>query len=239
MEARFIKRPHKVEDFQAMFCYIYHELNEKEYPKDADLIARLVEEITKLMEFARKDRRSLFREQLANIFSWSMAVANRLHIDIQEALWAKYPGVCPYCLKDRDCICGTEHPTVENKERVLRRLRRESEDRKPQTIKDHQKLHRRLYGWQHDRELPIVVAAHLIEEAGEVSCAYRHLQMANSDAARNFLLNELVAEMADVISWMFALANRLDFNLADAVWEYYPYECVKCSKGPCVCREIL
>ncbi|MBI2042241.1 MAG: hypothetical protein HYT21_00600 [Candidatus Nealsonbacteria bacterium] len=239
MEAEFIERPQSVSDFQRMFRYIYHALNEAEYPKDGDLIARLIEEITRLMEFARKDRRTLFKEQMANIFSWSMAVVNRLGIDPQEALWEKYPGVCPYCLREKDCICGTEHPIVENKELALRRFRRERADRRPQTLKDHQELHLRLYSWQHDRELPIVVAAHLVEEAGEVSCAYRRLGMANSDTAKNFLFNELISEMADVMSWMFALANRLDFDLSEAIWEYYPYECVKCQKGPCVCQEVI
>jgi len=46
-------------------------------------------------------------------------------------------------------------------------------------------------------------------------------------------------EMSYFISWIFAFANRLEFDLADAIWEYYPYECVKCHKGPCICKEIL
>ena len=238
-QTKFLERPQSAKEFQEMFRHIYHDLNTQQYKKDKDLIARLIEEITKLMEHARKDRRMLFRAQLTNIFSWSMAVTNRLEINIQEALWYKYPGVCPYCLKEKDCICGTEHPIIKNKEIVLRRLRRERAGREPQTLTEYQTLHGRLYSWQHDRELPIVIAAHLVEEAGEVSYAHRHLEIAKKSKTRDYWLNSVREEMSDVISWMFALANRLEFNLADVIWEYYPYECVKCHKGPCICEEIL
>ena len=234
-----LERPKSIEEFQKMFRRIYHELNARYYKKNEELIARLNEEITYLMEHARKDRRSAFREQLANIFSWHMAVANRLGIDIQEALWYKYPGVCPYCLREKDCICGTEHPVVEDKERKLCQLRQEYAGHEPQTIIEHQAFHRRLYGWQHDRELPIIIAAHIVEEGGEVSHAYRHFTMARNPKEKDCWRNRAREEMADVFSWMFALANRLEFDLADAVWEYYPYECVKCHEGPCVCKEIL
>jgi len=148
-------------------------------------------------------------------------------------------GACPYCFKEKDCICGTEHPIIGNKEFILHNLRQECAGHEPQTLKEHQELHCRLYSWQHDRELPIVIAAHLVEEAGEVSHAYRHFEMAKNPKTRDYWLNSVREEMSDVISWMFALANRLEFNLADVIWEYYPYECVKCHEGPCICTEIL
>lgn len=238
-KAELLERPQGVEEFQKMFRYIYHELNTQQYKEDKDLIARLIEEITKLMEHARKDRRAAFREQLTNIFSWFMAVANRLEINIQEALWYKYPGICPYCFKEKDCICGTEHPVIEDKEVKLRRLRREHAGREPRTLTGHQALHDRLYSWQHDCELPIVITAHLVEEAGEVSYAHRHFIMARNLKEKDSLRNSICEEMADILSWMFALANRLEFDLADAVWEYYPYECVKCHEAPCICKETL
>ncbi len=232
-------KPQSVKDFQGMFYEIYHELNTRCYNKNGELIARLNEEISCLMEHARKDRRSAFREQLANIFSWHIAVANRLDINIQEALWYKYPGICPYCFKDKDCVCGTEHPEVEDKELKLAQLRREYAGHEPQTLAEHQALHKRLYGWQHERELPIIIAAHLVEEGGEVSHAYRHFMMAKDQIEKDCWRNRAREEMADVLSWMFALANRLEFDLADAIWEYYPNQCVKCHEKPCACKEIL
>lgn len=238
-KAESLERPRSVKEFQEMFCYIYHGLNGRLYKTDRELIDCLVEKICLLMEDARKDRRVALKEQLAHVFSWYMAVANRLGIDIQEVLWHKYPGVCPYCLREKDCMCGTEHPVIGGKELKLRRLRRERAGHEPRTLAGHQALHGRLYSWQHDRELPITIAAHIVEEIGEVSCAQRHFVIERNREKKNDLWNEVLAEMADVLSWMFALANRLEFDLADVVWEYYPYECVKCHKGPCICKETL
>ena len=239
IEKMKLEKPQSVEEFQKMSRYIYHDLNTQRYEEDGKLIARLIEEISHLMEYARKDRRKAFRMQLANIFSWSMAVANRLEINIQEALWYKYPGACPYCLREKDCICGTEHPIIDGKEIILRRLRREHAGREPKTLAEHQALHKRLYSWQHERELPIVIAAHLVEEAGEISYAHRHFEMAKDREEKDHYLNDTCEEMSDVFSWMFALANRLEFDLADAVWEYYPYECVKCHEASCICKEVI
>jgi len=219
-----LERPKSLRDFQQMNIHIYGKKNREKY-RDEELVARLIEEISVLMEHARKDMRQRFRLQLANIFSWYNAVANRLGLGLQEILWNKYPGVCSYCMRDRDCMCGTEHPVqIENKEFVLRGLRLDREGREPTTLSEHQAFHARLYAWQHDRELPIVIAAHLVEEAGETSAAFRHKDREG-----------LSDEMADICSWIFALATRMEFDLADAVWEYYPYACVKCHAPQCIC----
>ncbi len=235
-EEKLLERPRSVEGFQKMFRYIYYEVNERKYKKDDELIDRLMEEIACLTEYARKDRRAAFIRKTADIFSWHMGVCNRLGVDIQEALWRKYPGVCPYCLKEKDCICGTEHPKIADAELKLRRLRRERRGREPKTLAGHQALHRRLYSWQHDCELPIIIVAHMVEEIGEVSYAHRHFVMAEDTVQKNRFWDNVCEELTDVLSWMFALANRLEFDLADTVWEYYPYECADCHEGPCICK---
>src|SRR4051812_35432658 len=45
------------------------------------------------------------KRHLAKMFGWSCALATRLSIPAENALWAKYPGVCPRCL-ERSCTCG-------------------------------------------------------------------------------------------------------------------------------------
>jgi hypothetical protein len=37
--------------------------------------------------------------------SWLFALANKLNVDIEEAVLNRYPGVCPYCLSQR-CVCA-------------------------------------------------------------------------------------------------------------------------------------
>lgn len=222
-----LERPRTLAEFQKMFCYIYERADQ--HYSHTELVARLIEEITAIMELARKDEQERFPEQLARIFSWYCSVANLLGISLQEALWQKYPGVCSYCLREENCICAIEHPDIPDKEDALRRLRRERHGREPETLRDHQALHHRLYYRQNRRIFPIQTAAHLAEEAGEVSRSFRRGD-----------LEALEGEMADVASWIFALANRVvpSCDLSDAIWRQYPYECEKCRKDQCQCPDL-
>ncbi|MBI4087513.1 MAG: hypothetical protein HY434_01645 [Candidatus Liptonbacteria bacterium] len=219
---RQLVRPESVRGYQEMFREVYGPANER-YP-DSDLFLRLIEEIASVMEVVRKDDLHELPVQLARVYAWWNAVANRIKIDLQEALWLKYPGVCSYCLRTENCFCAVEHPNVPRREDILRRLRRER-GHEPQSLKGHQELHQRLYGRQNRRILAIQTASHLAEEAGEISREFRHRGVEG-----------LQDEMADVGSWIFALANRCGFDIADAVWELYPYECETCHVFVCSCK---
>lgn len=225
-------QPQTVREYQEMLASIYTKANER-YSGN-DLFLRLLEEISKIMEMVRKDvvllasGREKFASQLARTYSLWNALATRLDIDLQEALWNKFPAVCSYCLRDAEskCICAVEHLRIPDDERelVLRRLRKER-SREPKTLRDHQELHRKLYGLQNSRIPLQSTADHLAEEMGEVSREFRHQNLAR-----------LRGEMADIGSWLFALACRLEINLSQKVWEQYPYECEKCRKPECTCK---
>lgn len=219
-----LNEPKMLSEFQKMSHYIYGKANRRY--SDVELLLRLIEEIAVVMELARKDYRDEFQIQIPRIFSWYNAVANRLDINLQDILWHKYPGVCPYCMRDRDCLCGLEHPDMPDKENILRRLRRERDEREPLSLREHQLFHKRLYGRQNARIMLFQTAAHLVEEAGEVSRAFRH---GNRE--------ELCDEMADVASWIFALATRLKLDLHTTFWRRYPYECEKCHYSRCRCDQ--
>ncbi|MBI2109130.1 MAG: hypothetical protein HYT93_03045 [Parcubacteria group bacterium] len=226
-------RPETVPEFQAMFEHIYGAVNRKHYSDD-HLVRRLMEEINVAMELARKDRRDAFAIQLPNIYSWYNAVANRYGIDLQEVLWKKYPGICSYCLRESNCVCGIEHPEIskEDKAILLRRLRREREGREPKTLREHQELHARLYRWQNERIMPIQVVAHLAEEAGELSRDLRHCKSGEAD-------DDACGEMADIASWMFATATRLSLSpIDDLVWQRFSYECDLCHSDECQCKIV-
>lgn len=217
-----VRRPFTVVGYQNMFASIYTEANKKY--SDPELLLRLLEEVSVVMEIVRKDKREDLPEQLARTYAWVNGLANRLQIQLQEVLWNKFPNVCSYCMRAENCSCAVEHPTIQNKETILRRLRRDR-SKEPKSLKEHQELHGKLYGRQNDRLIVIQVAAHLAEEAGEISRDFRHHDM-----------EKLGGEMSDVLSWIFALANRLHIDLEKTVWEQYPHECEKCQKIVCVCE---
>jgi len=224
-----IQRPKTPEEFQTMNEYIYDEKN-REFYSDGDLIRRLQEVVALLSKVVRKDKRDLFGLYVADVFSWYNANANRHGLDVQEIMWARFPGVCSYCMQFSKCLCGMNHPEEEPEEKAkrLRAFLIDREGREPQTLAGHQDFHRTLYLWHHEGEDPVRIVQHIGEEVAEVSEALRHKDMEN-----------VAKEMADVLSWILTFCNRMDIDLEGVMWRIYPYECRKCEKAPCVCEEMV
>ena len=65
------------------------------------------------------------------------------------------------------------------------------------------------------------------EELGELSDAI--LRSKNK--------NELSDEVADVFAWVCSIANLLDIDLSEALYNKYSGVCSKCGKTPCECTE--
>ncbi|TFF97977.1 MAG: nucleotide pyrophosphohydrolase [Promethearchaeota archaeon] len=65
----------------------------------------------------------------------------------------------------------------------------------------------------------------LVEEVGELATEL--------NKGRN--KKNISEEMADIFAWMCSLANLLDIDLDQAVFEKYPKKCPKCGSNPCQC----
>jgi len=227
MTTDVLKRPLTLGEFRAMNKHTYWEKN-KAF-SDAFLVARVLQVAALLLELAAKDYRDEFPRQLADLFSWYNALANRLELDVQKIFWQKYPGVCSYCFRPENCICQIEHPSESPEKAIrLRGFRIDREGREPLTLAAWQEFNGRLYAWQHEREIPLITAAKIVEEAAEVSEAFHHNDM-----------ESVANEMADVLSRLLTFATRMKIDLADAMWYFYPYACRKCEEEFCVCEEMV
>ena len=49
---------------------------------------------------------------------------------------------------------------------------------------------------------------------------------------------EIASEVGDVFAWLCSLANLLDIDLSDALYQKYSGVCSKCKKSPCECTEF-
>ena len=65
------------------------------------------------------------------------------------------------------------------------------------------------------------------EELGELSDAI----------LRSRSRNELSDEIADVFAWVCSIANLLDIDLSEALYNKYSGVCSKCGRTPCECTE--
>ncbi|MGY5861392.1 MAG: MazG nucleotide pyrophosphohydrolase domain-containing protein [Candidatus Thorarchaeota archaeon] len=65
------------------------------------------------------------------------------------------------------------------------------------------------------------------EELGELSDA----------VLRSKSGKEMSDEIADVFAWLCSIANLLDIDLSEALYNKYNGVCSKCGKTPCECTE--
>ena len=94
-------------------------------------------------------------------------------------------------------------------------------------IHEFQDLMKKLY-LEKDRERgKAKTALKLMEEVGELAEA---ILLENEE--------KVAEEMADIIAWVFSIANLYDINLSEAFREKYNNVCPKCDKNPCICDSI-
>ncbi|MBC7113690.1 MAG: nucleotide pyrophosphohydrolase [Candidatus Methanomethyliales bacterium] len=65
----------------------------------------------------------------------------------------------------------------------------------------------------------------LVEEIGELSVAIRKKEIKN-----------IKEEFADVLAWLFSLANVLNIDISNCFMEKYCYVCPRCKSSPCKCN---
>ncbi|NVM17787.1 MAG: nucleotide pyrophosphohydrolase [Candidatus Lokiarchaeota archaeon] len=68
----------------------------------------------------------------------------------------------------------------------------------------------------------------LIEEMGELAT------LLNSTGIDKKKVSE---ELADIIAWAISIANILDIDIEEALFNKYPNKCKKCSSSPCICEK--
>ncbi|MFX1394189.1 MAG: MazG nucleotide pyrophosphohydrolase domain-containing protein [Promethearchaeota archaeon] len=68
----------------------------------------------------------------------------------------------------------------------------------------------------------------LVEELGELARTIKDQKIDKKRASE---------EIADVIAWINSLANLLDIDVEEALFDKYPNKCRKCNSLPCRCRK--
>jgi NTP pyrophosphatase (non-canonical NTP hydrolase) len=183
-----------------------------------------------VLKNARKEYHDRMLEQIANVYSRLNTVANRLGINLQDALWHKFPGACPYCLRPKNCQCLLNHPReISASDPKLTRLRKMVE-KTPTRLRDHQFLQHKIYFNQNQLFDLRNLSSRLVEETCELS-----------EACRGGDQEAILGEAADVASFIFAICNLMNKNrknheciyIDQLVLAHYPWQCKKCHRNVC------
>ena len=206
-------------ELQELNTAIYGIANDRIY-SNHDFSLKIQRYTTMALKAIRKGRFDQVPWCLVMATSWTMALANRMHIDLDDEIWQRFPGACPYCA-GKKCSC---------KERRLTRATDLPHDDplRPRTVREYQKMFARIYSANTLDDSK----SHLAEEIAEVAEAVQHY----SATHRPELFEEIRLELTDVVSCVFAVSNCMPFDLASSIYEFFGEgRCPKCKKPKCRC----
>lgn len=224
--------PISLKDFQEMFKDIYLEKDKRDYSAE-DMIIHMVEELTLLARWVRKEQ--MFsnlippQESIARFFAWLCGFCNFVSIDLEEAIFQKYPGYCPYCKRSENCMCITFTQEMTSQQKHFLLEEKENQKTMPRELKEWQEMFRKIYGRINRLQTIIQILLHLYEEISEFSRAWR---------LREKEKEEVKKEIADIFAWLCALCNKLNIDLQEIVKKRYPGVCDVCGKRPCECLKV-
>ncbi len=91
-----------VNDFQNLMKDLYLERDRQRGIEKT--LLWLQTEQGELIDAYLKNDTSTIIEEVADIFAWLCSVCNLFEINLESAVWEKYPNKCPKCLKS-PCLC--------------------------------------------------------------------------------------------------------------------------------------
>jgi NTP pyrophosphatase (non-canonical NTP hydrolase) len=95
----------KISDFQNLIQDLYLQKDLKRGVHSTFIwLVEEVGELATLLNSKSLDKIKISQE-LADIVAWTVSIANILHIDLETALYDKYPNICKKC-GSSPCKCG-------------------------------------------------------------------------------------------------------------------------------------
>jgi NTP pyrophosphatase (non-canonical NTP hydrolase) len=216
-----IRNNYSLAEFQKMNGRIYLLVNDRCY-ESTEMFSRLHHHITQVLKAVRKEKYDTIEYQLCMAFSWSLALANRFHINLEEEMWERFPGHCPYCLQ-APCACKDR---AKNRQKTIGKPL----GKRPASLFGCQRMFAKIYP-----NAVINSAIHLAEEAGEVNEAIRNY-MATHETE---WFGKIALELVDAITHIFSVASCLKLNLAASMVGYFSKGCPGCNKLPCSCGHVV
>lgn len=202
---------------------IYGKQNRKNYSEPWRIIFRIMAYLGMVHKTVRREKTLTLSHHLCMGFSWSLALANNLQIDLETEVWKKFPGVCPYCGL---LPCS---PSCNTKERPADRIHGIAiQESQQKTFRELQTMLREIY----PNNVAKSSAGHMLEELCEVAQAIDHWKGRHEDQ----LFQRIVTESVDVLTHLCAVASCNDLDLAEDMGKIFGNGCPRCRHLECDCQ---
>jgi NTP pyrophosphatase (non-canonical NTP hydrolase) len=232
-----------LDDLYVMTAQMYSHRNEDR--PAAATFSHFVEVCAALTMQARQKRRESldFPGALCKALGWYFPLLAKLNVrSVEELVFRKYPGVCPYCRSapHNEVACKLVKGTADTVNHdALRLAYEENDNQRPVTLDGWREMFDAIY----PRQLSDVSSGRstigLFEELGELAEAVRVFHR---------YPKYLAGEAADVFSYLMALATeyslqeeaagREPFSLHQEYLRRYPGICRQCGYHVCICPPL-
>lgn len=210
-----------VGEFQEFIQIVYAVPDDRLFSL-SDLVSNLERFTMRALKGIRKEDKNKLQLNLLISFSWLMAIANRLHIDMNQIIINRFPYVCSYCQK-APCVCKTVK-YQSRKKYIAKKITKQL------AVEELQEMFNSIYP-NTSRSLSDA-GVHLAEEIGELSEACHSFQGQHKNS--QFL--NIKNEMADYVSCLFGVSNSANIAISVGLAKMYKNNCHICHELPCVCN---
>lgn len=208
-------------EYQNFVNGVYGKSNER-YFELGDMLTNIQRFSMRALRGIRKGDPTKTRLNLLISTSWFMSTLNKLHINLEDEVWKRFPHLCSYCAS---CPCVCKETKTESRKDIPI-----DNNKRPVTMGDFQLMFERIYPSE-SRTLD-QAGIHLAEELGEFSEAL----LAYRGQHKNKLFHEVMKESADAFSCIIGVFNSLKLSLPKELSEMFSENCHACKKSPCECE---
>ena len=237
------QRPRSLDEWYIAVNRLYLDRNFYRHPES--IFAHLVEIVGGLSLLASDKNKPGVNNQgyIAKALGWWFALCGKMRIrSVEEMIWSKFPGMCPYCRLDshNNAKCKLikskyGHPDWTE----IQKVTQDRHHLRPKSLGEWLTMFNRIYSVT-EGEGYAITFARISEELGELAEATRLFQIEPG---------YFFSEASDFFAWLMHLQalylDKTQFDgdwgkqLEDAIWKQYPGICLDCGNEICSCPPVL
>jgi len=218
-----VKENTTIKEYQNFVKEVYGLPNDRFFSSD-DMLTNMERFIMRGLKGIRIENQEKIKLNLLIALSWFVSLMNRLHINLENEVWQRFPYLCSYCAS---CPCICEKKKIKERQKVFI-----DEKKRPKTLKEFQNMFKEIY--LPEKRTLEHAGVHLAEELGEFSEAM--LAYHGTRIEEDFKKIEL--EAADLFSCFMSVFNSLGINMAKELSIMFSNNCHICKNAPCTCSFI-
>lgn len=228
-------------DWQAHLGKVYGNVNSGRRPLET--FAHVVEMATGISRGVTADSPEVRRKFFPRFLAWLLGLSTQLGVDLEQAVYDSYPGVCCYCREPEDCSCKVSSGPFDRLDDPDEIRALQEQHPMPGHLVDWVGMFGNIYGNFNAEAGSLKMLGHFFEELGEV-CEATRFHLTSDDDLKNWKVELsrrdidrlLRQELADIFAWLCGLSFGMGVELDADMKDIYQTGCPVCIRDECICE---